>query len=148
MVLPLASCQGFTSTKISFFSQKNWEAITYCSGSCRKNKVKPNSLDTTFESKILSLLTQRRVIRGPAATETREKAEAEALKENKNHQLEEVDSRAVLESTPEVDRGAQQTSRTHERCRQAARRLAARGEILITPYGKVVDPSFAKGSWN
>ena len=35
--------------------------------------------------------------------------------------------------------------RTRERCRQAARRLAARGDIFITQGGKTVDPSFAKG---
>lgn len=35
--------------------------------------------------------------------------------------------------------------RTRERCRQAARRLAARGEVVVMQKGKVVDPSFAKG---
>jgi hypothetical protein len=37
--------------------------------------------------------------------------------------------------------------RTRERCRQAARRLAARGELAIMQEGKVVDPSFAKGGF-
>ena len=32
-----------------------------------------------------------------------------------------------------------------ERCRRAARRLVARGEIVITQRGRVVDPSTAKG---
>lgn len=36
-------------------------------------------------------------------------------------------------------------TRTRERCRQAARRLAGRGEVVVTQKGKVVDPSFAKG---
>jgi hypothetical protein len=36
-------------------------------------------------------------------------------------------------------------TRTRERYRQAARRLAARGEVLVTQNGKIVDPSFAKG---
>lgn len=36
-------------------------------------------------------------------------------------------------------------ARTRERCRQAARRLVARGEIIITQDGKVSDPSFTKG---
>ena len=36
-------------------------------------------------------------------------------------------------------------AKTRERCRQAARRLAAKGQILITQYGEAVDPSFAKG---
>lgn len=36
--------------------------------------------------------------------------------------------------------------RQRERARQAARRLAGRGEIVVTQAGKVVpDPSFAKG---
>lgn len=35
--------------------------------------------------------------------------------------------------------------RVRERCRQAARRLAARGEVVISQDGKLVDPSFAKG---
>jgi Protein of unknown function (DUF3253) len=35
--------------------------------------------------------------------------------------------------------------RTRERCRQAARRLAAGGEVLIMQEGKVMDSSFAKG---
>ena len=32
-----------------------------------------------------------------------------------------------------------------ERCRQAARRLAGRGEIEVVQQSQVVDPSFAKG---
>jgi hypothetical protein len=35
--------------------------------------------------------------------------------------------------------------RTRERCRQAARRLAARGEIVVLQDRERVDPSFAKG---
>lgn len=34
---------------------------------------------------------------------------------------------------------------TREHCRQATRRLAARGEVAIMQGGMVVDPSFAKG---
>lgn len=33
-----------------------------------------------------------------------------------------------------------------ERVRQAARRLVARGEVVITQKGRVVDPSTAKGA--
>jgi len=39
----------------------------------------------------------------------------------------------------------QDTSKTRERCRQAGRRLASRGEVVVTQNGKVVDPGFAKG---
>jgi hypothetical protein len=104
MRLPLASCQGPTSTKISFFSQKNWEAITCCSDSCRKKGggIKPNSLDTTFESKILSLLAQRRVSQGLAASVTCEEVEEEALKIKMNSHLEKGESRAVSESNPRM----------------------------------------------
>jgi hypothetical protein len=35
--------------------------------------------------------------------------------------------------------------RARERCRQAARRLAARGEIVILQDGKLTDPSFTRG---
>jgi hypothetical protein len=124
--------------------QKNWDAITYCSDSCRKNKIRPNSLDTTFESKILALLAHRRTIHGLAASITCEKAEQEALDNNKNVKPDEEDPETVRES-PGDTRIDSQPTRTRERCRQAARRLAARGEILITQNGKVVDPSFAKG---
>jgi hypothetical protein len=60
--------------------QKNWDSITYCSDSCRKHKIKPNSLDMAFESKILELLSQRRVARGADAFVTCEEAEEETLK--------------------------------------------------------------------
>lgn len=48
---------------------------------------------------------------------------------------------------PQASHGQEpkEPSRTRERCRQAARRLAARGDIVVTQAGKVVDPSFAKG---
>jgi hypothetical protein len=45
----------------------------------------------------------------------------------------------------EMERRDLNVKRTRERCRQAARRLAAKGQIQITQDGKVVEPSFAKG---
>jgi hypothetical protein len=102
-------------------------------------------LDTAFESKILSLLSERRAIQGPAASVICEEAEEEALKDKKNLQSSREDSGIAIESTSEALEVAPRRSKTRERCRQAARRLAVRGEILITQYGKVVDPIFAKG---
>jgi hypothetical protein len=101
-------------------------------------------LDTTFESKILALLAQRRTTHGLAAGIACEEAEQEALEYGKHVHPDEKDPETVHES-PGDARIDSQPSRTRERCRQAARRLAARGEILITQNGKVVDPSFAKG---
>jgi hypothetical protein len=45
----------------------------------------------------------------------------------------------------ETERRDLNVKRTRERCRQAARRLVAKGQIQITQDGKVVEPSFAKG---
>ncbi len=101
-------------------------------------------MDTTFESKILALLAQRRTIHGLAASIACEEAEQEALEYRKHVHPNEKDPETAHES-PGDARIDSQPSRTRERCRQAARRLAARGEILITQNGKVVDPSFAKG---
>lgn len=125
--------------------QKNWEAITFGSDSCRKNKIRPHSLDTAFESKILALLAQRRAIHGLAAKVTCEEVEQEVLCDGQKPQSEEGHSDAVVPSQPDGTKAVSQSSRTRERCRQAARRLGARDEIFITQDGKVVDPSFAKG---
>ncbi|EKD13788.1 uncharacterized protein L3040_005595 [Drepanopeziza brunnea f. sp. 'multigermtubi'] len=137
--------------------EKNWASVTYCSDSCRKHKVrpKPHSLDLSFESKILSLLSERRAVQGPAAVVTCEEAEEETLQERKwrvaedhNHTGPAGDSRNSLDHVPghvQAQAHAQPPSKTRERCRQAARRLAARGDIVITQNGKVVEPSFAKG---
>jgi hypothetical protein len=43
------------------------------------------------------------------------------------------------------DSGAKKNpKRAREMCREEARRLAARGEVMILQEGKVMDPSFAK----
>ena len=94
-----------------------------------------------FESKILEVLSRRRVAQGADAVVTCEEAEAETLKYDhlKTPNLEEISEEG---SEPQTK---SKPLRIRERCRQAARRLAARGEILITQDGKAVDPSFAKG---
>jgi hypothetical protein len=103
-------------------------------------------MDTSFEAKIVSLLSQRRTAQGLAATVTCEEAEQEVLQEREVSRPGESNSGAVIQPVSEtIGFVLQQPAKTRERCRQAARRLAARGEILITKDGKVVDPSFAKG---
>jgi len=101
-------------------------------------------LDTSFESKILFLLSQRRAVQGSADVVTCEEAEKGTLEDAKFNQ--EQDQRAFSKSSDLKLEGTPDTGRTRERCRQAAWRLAAKGEILITQDGKVVDPSFAKGT--
>jgi hypothetical protein len=122
--------------------QKNWDSITYCSDPCRKHKIKPDSLDIAFESKILELLSQRRVAQGADAVVACEEAEEETLK--KYDPLNVTDIEDISGEGSKSQRKSKPL-RVRERCRQAARRLAARGEILITQDGKAVDPSFAKG---
>lgn len=90
-------------------------------------------MDTAFESKILSLLSQRKNVYGTDSVVTCEEAEGEVLRE-----VEELDS--------SKDERYEDPPRTRERCRQAARRLAARGEIVVVQKGKIVDPSFVKGT--
>ncbi|KAK6579619.1 hypothetical protein PZA11_007855 [Diplocarpon coronariae] len=128
---------------------KNWETITYCSDSCRRHRIKPKSLDLAFESTILSLLSERRATHGPAAVVTCEEAEEQVLRGRRPGVADE-DRAPVAREAP--DDAVQEPwgrisspSRTRERCRQAARRLAARGDIVITQAGKPVEPSFAKG---
>ncbi|PBP16563.1 hypothetical protein BUE80_DR012689 [Diplocarpon rosae] len=129
--------------------EKNWDTIAYCSDSCRKHKVKPRSLDLSFESTILSLLSERRAIHGPAAVVTCEEAEEQVLRERRpgvaGEAVEAVVRDAPDAAVPEPSRRASSPPRTRERCRQAARRLAVRGDIVITQAGKMVEPSFAKG---
>ncbi|KAH8793625.1 hypothetical protein F5882DRAFT_437348, partial [Hyaloscypha sp. PMI_1271] len=95
--------------------EKNWHAITYCSDSCRKNKIRPNSLDTMFESKILSLLSRRRIIQGLTATVTCEEAEREVLQDKKNFQPDEGSSGTAFQSSLEGTKAASEPSRTRER---------------------------------
>jgi len=97
------------------------------------------------------LLNERKKAQGAAAVVTCEEAEADVLSElkkspkNRSQYSEEAEESA----SPGESLGAKdlksQPPRTRERCRQAARRLATRGSVLVTQNGKVVDPSFAKG---
>jgi hypothetical protein len=91
----------------------------------------------------LELLTHQKSIRGSAAMITCEEAEASVLHELRLSKLkpqQDDDGQG-----PEAENLDQAYSRSRERCRQAARRLAEKAEIVITQDGKVVDPSFAKG---
>lgn len=80
---------------------------------------------------------------------TCEEAEADVLAELKSSGIESQQSNDVEQ--PALPGKSQNTPddyappRSRERCRQAARRLVARGTIVVTQDGKVVDPSFAKG---
>jgi hypothetical protein len=98
----------------------------------------------------LSLLNERKKAQGAAAVVTCEEAEAGVLSELKSSKNDsQCDEKAEESASPGESLSAKdrksQPPRIRERCRQAARRLAARGFILITQNGKVVDPSFAKG---
>ncbi|KAH7350899.1 hypothetical protein BKA65DRAFT_499254 [Rhexocercosporidium sp. MPI-PUGE-AT-0058] len=117
--------------------------ITYCSDSCRKHKIKPNSIDVAFESKILSLLQDRRAIQGSAAVVRCEEVEEEVLKERKSDNVQGKDGGS--EAEPHEESADIEPSKTRERCRQAARRLVVKSEVVVTQSGKVVNPSFAKG---
>ena len=70
------------------------------------------------------------------------------MKENTNASSPKNDLKATvvrdLDLDPHLGNG-EKPPRTRERCSQAARRVAARGEILVTQDSKIVDPSFAKG---
>jgi len=110
---------------------KDWDANTYCSDSCRKPKIKPNSLGLSFESRILALLSQREAAQGAAAIVTCDEAEEETLKDRSESRSEGVSdeekpsSQSLCEHMNAVDK--------------------QRGEILITQDGTVLDTSFAKG---
>lgn len=96
---------------------RNWEQVRYCSEQCRRRR--PTAADRQLEEAILAILAQRR---GGATI-----CPSEAV-------------RRVF--------GAQtgEAMRPHmEAARAAARRLVARGEIVITQRGRVVDPSTARG---
>jgi hypothetical protein len=79
---------------------------------------------------------------GAAAVVTCEEAEEEALKEEARKN--DVRDQGQEDGTSTAQH-QEKPPRSRERCRQAARRLAAKGEILVTQEGQVVDPSFAKG---
>jgi hypothetical protein len=151
--------------------EKNWDAITYCSDSCRKNKVRPGGLDERFEVGILGMLRRRREESrsggGERGVLTCEEVEGVVLGawrrdcvakkrglegERVRHEGDggrgrdgNVDAGRDRDVDEDVDRDLRELVRVRERCKQAARRLAARGEIVIMQDGKLTDPSFTRG---
>ncbi|MEM7622205.1 MAG: DUF2256 and DUF3253 domain-containing protein [Planctomycetota bacterium] len=106
--------------------ERDWEAVKYCSKSCRSRGV--SKTDEMLEASIL-LLLRARVAGGSICP-------SEA-------------ARAVIDESRH-DRGAGASDSDGwrslmEAARMAARRLVGRGEVEITQRDRVVDPSTAKG---
>jgi hypothetical protein len=98
--------------------EKDWDVIKYCSDACRGQK--PGAADEALEAAILGLLAER------GRDKTICPSEAAKLVGGKEERR---DWEGLMEPA-----------------RAAARRLVARGRIVITQGGKVVDPSTAKGA--
>jgi hypothetical protein len=97
----------------------SWEDVRYCSAACRGRGVGPQDRD--LEDRILAMLSRR------AATATVCPSEV-----------------ARAASAAQGDDG-EAWRELMEPARRAARRLVARGDVVITQGGRVVDPSTAKG---
>lgn len=97
---------------------RDWAEVKYCSKACRRIKLGP--VDDKLEAEILDLLATR--ARGATICPS------------------EVARRVAAAEGHDDWRGWM------ERTRQAARRLVARGDLVITQKGRVVDPSTAKGA--
>ncbi len=95
--------------------ERDWDQVRYCSTSCRRRGVTPT--DRALEAALLELL-------GNAGARSADVAEA---------------ARVVSAAT------GQPRSELDEPARRAARRLVARGEVVVVQAGRVVDPSSAKG---
>ena len=100
---------------------RNWSEVRYCSDACRRRKT--NRTDDELESAILGLLDRR------AAGATICPSEA---------------ARLVATELGHADADGHWRT-LMEPARMAARRLVARGDVVITQKGRVVDPSTAKG---
>jgi hypothetical protein len=104
--------------------EQDWDIIKYCSDACRG--YKPGEADAALEAAILSLLAER------AATAGQDKID-----------------KTICPSEAAKEVGGKETRRDWEGLmeptRDAARRLVAKGKIVITQHGAVVDPSTAKG---
>lgn len=96
---------------------KNWDEVKFCSDACRGKRVR--AIDQQLEDEILRLLR----VRGAGKTICPSEA-----------------ARAVAGSE---EREAWE--RLMEPARAAARRLVAKGEIVVTQGGHPVDASTAKG---
>jgi len=97
--------------------QRDWEQVTRCSEKCRRTRLTEE--DRALEEAILALLDERRrgatICPGEAARRLR----------------------------PEDAPASWRT--LMPRVRNAARRLAAKGQVVFTQGGRVVDPSTARG---
>lgn len=97
--------------------ERDWDVIKYCSEACRGKK--PADADRALEAAILALLAER------------------------------DDGATICPSEAAKAVGGQEARRDWESlmepARQAARRLAAAGKVVITQHGQVVDPATAKG---
>jgi hypothetical protein len=97
--------------------ERDWDAIKYCSDSCRGEKAA--EADTQLEAAILELLAER----GRDKTICPSEAAKQVGGKDTRHDWETL----------------------MEPARAAARRLVAAGRIVITQKGNIVDPSTAKG---
>ena len=96
--------------------ERNWAEVRYCSGKCRRSKA--GAQGELLEREIISLLEQRAAGVSICPSEVARKVGGD----------DEKFWRSLMEPT-----------------RQAARRLVARDQVVITQKGQVVDPSTAKG---
>ncbi|GAC1659769.1 MAG: hypothetical protein NVS9B15_23070 [Acidobacteriaceae bacterium] len=112
---PCAICGRLISWRKKW--ERDWDAVRYCSDACRRSKL--DATDSALEQSILRLLHAR------GAGKTICPSDA---------------ARKVADSDDEA-----LWRPLMERARQAARRLVARGDIVITQVGHVVDPSTARG---
>lgn len=100
----------------------SWDEVRWCSDACRRHGV--TATDTALEASLLELLG------GRAASATVCPSEA---------------ARAVAARMPGGDPDGERWRGLMEPARRAARRLVARGAVVITQQGRVVDSSTAKG---
>jgi hypothetical protein len=95
-----------------------WDEVRYCSGRCRRRRV--SEVDRELETTILGLLAERAGGSTICPSEAARRYAGRAGRE---------DWRSLMEPT-----------------RSAARRLVARGEVVIVQQGRVVDADRARGA--
>ncbi|HMF62913.1 MAG TPA: DUF2256 and DUF3253 domain-containing protein [Edaphobacter sp.] len=98
--------------------EKDWDVVKYCSDACRG--YTPQAADAALEAAILELLAER------GAGKTICPSEAAKLVGG-------LEARRDWEGLMEP-------------AREAARRLAAAGKVVVMQHGRVVDASAAKGA--
>ena len=101
--------------------ERDWEQVRYCSDACRKRAGSrvAKEQDRALEEAILTLLAERGAGKTICPSEAARRVAAS-------------DDRTAWEPLMEP-------------ARAAARRLVARGRVVITQHGHAVDPSHAKG---